>query len=633
MLSLARAGLRRATAVRYLHAAVPACNTVYKANTKDMLYVLNDVMGAEKHYAKRNEDASPDMVKEIIDNIAKFSEQVLVPINASGDSEGCTFNAKDHSVKTPKGYKEAYKQYAEQGWQSLTVSEEYGGQGLPLSLGLIKSEVVAAANWSFGMYPGLAVGCMNTLILHGSEEMKQTYLTKLAEGTWLGTMCLTEPQCGTDLSQVACKAVDNKDGTFKLTGNKIFISCGEHDFTENIVHIVLARKPDAPPGLKGISLFLVPKYLVKSDGTLDKKLNIKCGGLENKMGIKASATCEMVFEDTIGYQIGEDGRGLNYMFTFMNTARLGTALHCIHASELAYQGAMVRALERRSLFSISGRKDKDAAADRIIHHPDVRRMLLTMRAITEGARAMVYETALLSDDMMSEDKEVRDAVDREMGLMTPILKGFLTELGLESASHGMQVWGGHGYIKGNGMEQIYRDARIGTMYEGTTGIQALDLLGRKLVLGNAKGALVNYSAKILSFCSKQLITDFKTNKHKKYALSLAKHAAGWVPNTAMLAAKAGLQSKDIIGSASVDYMMYSGYIVMGYWWLRMMDVSQKKLHQDPTGPDADFHRAKINTGKFYFERILPRASYHREVMQAHSDSTQRMRVKEFTTGL
>ncbi|MDF1822602.1 MAG: acyl-CoA dehydrogenase family protein, partial [Alcanivoracaceae bacterium] len=442
----------------------------YKAPLRDMRFLLNEVFDFESHYKTlpNGEDATPDMVDAILGEMAKLSENTIAPLYQSGDEEGCKL--EDGVVTTPKGFKEAYQEYVAGGWQGLSHPVEFGGQGLPMSLGLFKQEMMGTANWSFSMYPGLSLGAMNTIMMHGTDEQKETYLTPLTEGTWGGTMCLTEPHCGTDLGQMKTKAEPQDDGSYKITGTKIFISSGDHDLTENIVHIVLARLPDAPKGTKGISLFIVPKYL---PGKIGEDNGVSCGALEKKMGIKASATCVMNFDGATGFLLAQPNEGLEAMFTFMNSARIGTAMQGICHAELSYQGALPYALERRSMRALSGKKDADEVADAIIHHGDVRRMLLTQKAVAEGGRAMLYFAAQYADKMISgileDDQKKYEYWDSELGFLTPILKGFLTEMGTEAASLGVQVFGGHGYIREHGMEQILRDARISTLYEGTTG--------------------------------------------------------------------------------------------------------------------------------------------------------------------
>jgi alkylation response protein AidB-like acyl-CoA dehydrogenase len=587
----------------------------YKAPIADIKFLFEDVFGYYNHYEKfpEFEEATPDLVDAIFQECAKFCENELLPMNQSADKEGCNFD--NGKVTTPKGFKEAYQQYVDGGWQSLSHGLEYGGQGLPPSLGMVKSEMMGSANWSWSMYPGLSHGAMNTIYVHGTEDQKQLYLTKLTEGTWTGTMCLTEPQCGTDLGQVKTKAVPNGDGTYSISGTKIFISAGEHDLTENIIHIVLARLPDAPAGTRGISLFIVPKMDVEQDGSIIGGNNVTCGSIEDKMGIKASVTAVLNFDNAKGVLIGPENKGLECMFTFMNTARVGTALQGVCAAELSYQNALLYAKERLSMRSLTGVKQPDKVADPIIVHPDVRKMLLTQKAFAEGGRAMIYYVSKLVDTIeTSKDEKERKRADYRLGFITPILKAFLTEVGSESANLGVQVFGGHGYIKEWGMEQIVRDCRISTLYEGTTGIQALDLLGRKILLSRGK-SLKSFTMEILGFCREKSM--ISSNPHKrqmnKFIWPLSKAVANWQQYSVRLAIKAK-KDRDIVGSASVDYLMYSGYITMGYFWAQMAQTAYEKLAGDVE--NRDFYRAKIKTAEFYFDRILPRIKSHAATMMA-----------------
>ena len=548
---------------------------------------------------------------------------MLSPLYQSGDEEGCKL--ENGEVITPKGYKEAYQQYVMGGWQGLSAPEEFGGQGLPASMGLFKQEMMGTANWSFSMYPGLSLGAMNTIFLHGTDEQKQTYLVPLTEGRWGGTMCLTEPQCGTDLGQVKTRAEPQADGSYKLTGTKIFISSGEHDLTENIVHIVLARLPDAPKGTKGISLFIVPKFMPAADGGVGERNGVSCGSLEKKMGIKASATCVMNFDGATGYLIGPENQGLECMFTFMNTARIGTAIQGVGPAELSYQWALDYAKERRSMRALSGKKEPDQVADSLIHHADVRRMLLTQKALAEGGRAMLYYAARVADHMVEAhtagDTEKAEKYDDKLGFLTPILKGFLTELGCEAANLGMQVFGGHGYIREHGMEQIARDTRIATLYEGTTGIQALDLLGRKVLLMTQGGAVREFTFKVANFARKHL-TD---KRLRPMAVELLKLTAQWNVLTVrvMLAAR---KDRDVVSAAAYDFLMYSGYVSMAYMWLRQSAVAVDKL--DNGGEESEsFYQTKLNTAEFYYERLLPRAQTHATSMLSPTRSLMQIEAE------
>ncbi|MBJ2138314.1 acyl-CoA dehydrogenase C-terminal domain-containing protein [Paraglaciecola chathamensis] len=587
----------------------------YKAPVMDMKFLIEDVFKYYKHYESYPEfaEATPDLVDAILQECAKFCENELLPLNQSGDKEGCQFD--NGVVTTPTGFKAAYNKYVEGGWQSLSHPVEHGGQGLPPSLGMAKQEMMGTANWSWAMYPGLSHGAMNTIQSHGTQEQKELYLTRLTEGTWTGTMCLTEPQCGTDLGQVKTKAIPNDDGTYDLVGTKIFISAGEHDLTENIIHIVLARLPGAPEGTRGISLFIVPKIQVDQQGNLGEGNQVTCGAIEDKMGIKASSTAVLNFDNAKGVLIGPKNKGLECMFTFMNTARVGTALQGVCASELAYQNSLLYAKDRLSMRALTGKKCPDKVADPIIVHPDVRKMLMTQKAISEGGRAMIYYTAKIVDEIeMAKTEEARKVADDRLGFITPILKAFLTEMGCESTSHGMQVFGGHGYIKEWGMEQIVRDVRISTLYEGTTGIQALDLLGRKILLTRGK-SLKAFSKEVLRFCKDKSMISKNPHKRQmnKFIWALSKNTANWQQYTMRLALKAK-KDRDIVGSASVDYLMYSGYIMMAYFWAQMAQTAYEKLATDVE--NRDFYRAKIKTAEFYFERLLPRTKSLAKTMMA-----------------
>jgi alkylation response protein AidB-like acyl-CoA dehydrogenase len=595
----------------------------YKAPLRDMRFLLNEVFDYEGHYKglPGGEEASPDMVDAILEGCATFCEEVLAPLYATGDQEGCSIT--DGVVTTPKGYKEAYAEYVAGGWQGLSHPKEYGGQELPMSLNLLKSEMMGTANWPFTMYPGLSLGCMNTIFQFGNTEQKNVYMPPLVSGEWTGTMCLTEPQCGTDLAQVRTKAEPQADGTYKLYGTKIYISSGEHDMAENIIHIVLARLPDAPKGTRGISLFIVPKFIVHADGSLGERNLVKAGALENKMGIRASATCVMNFDGATGFMIGTVNKGLEAMFTFMNTARIGTALQGVAHAELSYQGALPYAKERRSMRALTGKKDPDHPNDALIWHADVRRMLLTQRAVAEGGRAMIYHAAKLADHMVSSvslgDTAKYGAYDDRLGFYTPILKGFLTELGLECANHGMQVFGGHGFVKDYGMEQIARDARISTLYEGTTGIQALDLLGRKVLLQSRGKCVFNFTNEMIAQAKPHLLDG---NVVGKLARAAFKRALQWKWLTLRIMLRAN-KDRDVVGAACNDFLMYSGYAMMGHFWLKQAITAHEKLANG--GNDSkEFYTAKLQTAEFYFDRLLPRADGHRSAMMTPSSSIMQM---------
>ena len=498
-----------------------------------------------------------------------------------------------------------------------------------MSLNLMKSEMMGAANWSFNMYPGLSIGCINTLLQYGTDAIKTVYLPRLVAGEWTGTMCLTEPQCGTDLAQVKTRAEPQADGTYALTGTKIFISSGDHDLAENIVHIVLARLPDAPAGTRGISLFVVPKLVVAADGAVGARNGVNTGSLEHKMGIAANATAVLNFDGAIGTLIGEPNKGLEAMFTFMNTARIGTAIQGVAHAELSFQGALPYAQERRSMRALSGKKEPEQVADALIWHPDVRRMLLTQKAIAEGGRAMIYGASKIADKMFNAVAEGDQAkykkYDDELGFYTPILKGFLTEMGLEAANLGMQVFGGHGYIGEHGMEQIVRDARISTLYEGTTGIQALDLLGRKVLL-NTKGKCVrDFSATML-----RLVKPYSLQRTPMGQMmrTLARRTAQWNVLTTLIMLRSS-KDREQVGSSSVDYLMYSGFVMMAYFWALQASKAAELLASGKGKESNDFYTAKIQTAEFYFARLLPRADAHYSAALAPTSAVMQMPIDFF----
>lgn len=586
----------------------------YKVPLRDMKFLLNEALDFEGHYKSLGLPGADlvdrDTMETILDEIAKLAEKVVAPLNRSGDEEGC--HLKDGKVTTPKGFKEAYKQYIDGGWQGLSHPEEYGGQGMPMSMGVFKQEMLGGANWSWSMYPGLSLGAMNTLMLHGTDEQKKTYLPPMCDGRWTGTMCLTEAGCGTDLGQMTTGAVPQADGSYAITGEKIFISSGDHDMADNVVHIVLARVPGAPKGTKGISLFIVPKHLPTADLQTGEFNNVVCSALEHKMGIKASATCVMVFEESKGFLLGPLNKGLECMFTFMNSARIGTAIQGVCHTEHSFQGALAYAKERRSMRALGGKKEPDKVADAIIYHADVRRMLLTQKAFAEGGRFLLYQAAKIADKMtvgiLTNNDKTRELWDDKLGFYTPILKGFFTEMGLESANLGMQVFGGHGYIREHGMEQISRDARIATLYEGTTGIQALDLLGRKVILTTKGAAVREVTTEMLKFCA----ANAKKPKMRGYVWELSKLAAQWNYLTMRVMLTAA-KDRELVSAASVDFLYYSGFVLTAFAWAQMAAVSYEKLAKGGA-ETAEFYKAKIQTAEFYYAKLLPRAQAHAESM-------------------
>jgi 3-(methylsulfanyl)propanoyl-CoA dehydrogenase len=587
----------------------------YKAPVRDIQFVINEVLESEKLYQTLPglEEATEDLMNAIVEEGARFAESVIAPLNRSGDEEGCTWS--EEGVATPAGFKEAYRQYVDNGWPALSADANYGGQGMPSLLGIVVNEIAGTANWSWVMYPGLSHGAVNTVEAHGDEEQKQKYLTKLISGEWTGTMCLTESQCGSDLGLLRTKAEPQADGSYAITGTKIFISAGEHDMTDNIVHIVLARLPDAPEGTKGISLFIVPKFNVNDDGTVGERNAVHCASIEEKMGIHGNATCVLNFDGARGFLIGPPNRGLNAMFTFMNTARIGTATQGLAHAELSFQGALTYAKERLAMRSLTGPKNPDGPADPIIVHPDVRRMLLTQKAFAEGSRAFLYFLAQQGDIVAHGSEEQAKAADDLMALLTPIGKAFVTEAGFEAANLGLQVYGGHGFIREWGMEQIVRDARIAMLYEGTTGIQALDLVGRK-VLGSGGKLLMGFTSLVDEFCKANDAADYE-----EFIKPLQAHNQEWL-ELSMKLGEAAMENPDNAGAGAVDYLMYSGYVTLAYFWARMAILAQQKIAE--ADGDVSFYEAKLMTARFYFERLLPRTESLKATMLSGADNLMTM---------
>jgi alkylation response protein AidB-like acyl-CoA dehydrogenase len=572
---------------------------VYKAPLRDMRFVLHELHdSAGLSQLPGLEDMSPDLFDSVLEEAAKVVENVLLPLNMSGDEEGCRL--ENGVVRTPAGFKRAYDTFREGGWTAIACDPAHGGQGLPESVNKLVEEMICSANVAFGMYPGLSYGAYRAISMHGTKEQQELYLPKLVDGTWSGTMCLTEAHCGTDLGMVRTRAVPQPDGSYRLSGNKIFITSGEHDLTENIVHLVLARMPDAPPGVKGISLFVVPKFLPTDDGRPGARNGVICTAIEHKMGIKASATCQLTFEDATGWLVGEKHKGLRAMFTMMNSERLSVGIQGLGASEAAYQSAVAYAKERLQGRSLSGTKQPDKPADPIIVHPDVRRMLLTMRAYAEGCRALSGWVARALDDAeRSEDPERRQQAEDFTALMTPIVKAVFTDLGFEAASLGVQVHGGHGYIRDHGVEQYVRDARISMIYEGTNGIQALDLVGRKMP-AHAGRYLRSFFHPVGEF-----IEVHKDDEEIGELVRSLARAFGALQLATGHIAQAGLRDPEEAGAAASEYLRLFGLVAVGYMWARMAEIAVAKV---PTANgNAGFYKAKLTTAKFYMERILPQA--------------------------
>jgi alkylation response protein AidB-like acyl-CoA dehydrogenase len=595
--------------------------TVYNPPLRDMEFVINDVLQISKYSNLPGfADAGEDMVTAILEEGGKLAANVLHPINQSGDEEGCT-RAADGSVTTPKGFKEAYEQFKEGGWQGLSFDPEYGGQGLPYILGVAFNEMVSAANMAFGMYPGLARGAADAIYEHGTDEQKQTYLPKMITGEWGGTMNLTEPHCGTDLGLLRTKAVPNSDGSYKITGQKIFISAGEHDLTDNIIHLVLARIEGAPAGVKGISLFIVPKFLINEDGSLGARNGVACGKIEEKMGIHANSTCVMNYDDAIGYLIGEENRGLNAMFVMMNEARLGVGLQGLAISEVSYQNGAAYAKDRLQGRALTGPEAPEKAADPIIVHPDVRRMLLEQKATIEGGRAWMYWSALQADmSHKSGDEKEREKADDILGLMTPVLKSYLTDKGYAHATNAQQILGGHGYISEWGMEQFVRDARIAMIYEGANGIQALDLVGRKLARNGGR-AIQAFFGEIDDF-----IKDNQDNEELKPFLDGLKTAKDDVAAGTQWLMMNGMQNPNNAGAASMDYLNMFGLLCLAHGWAQLAKTAIEKKKE---GNDDPFFQNKLITGDFFLKRMLPDTKAHLAKMQTGAEPLMTLAADAF----
>ena len=595
---------------------------VYKAPVNDTLFVLNDVLGLERYGNLQGfADATPDMIEAIIGEAAKVAEEALFPINLSGDREGCTRN-DDGTVLVPNGFKQAYDQYVQGGWIGLAVPEEFGGQGLPYTLHAAVGEYMSSANMSLMMYPGLTQGAIAAILVHGTDEQKATYLPNMVGGSWSGTMNLTEPHCGTDLGLLRTKAVPQDDGSYKISGQKIFISAGEHSMTDNIVHLVLARIEGAPEGTKGISLFIVPKFMVGDDGSLGARNGVSCGALEEKMGIHGNSTCVMNYDDATGYLIGAENKGLSAMFVMMNEARLGVGLQGLSIAETAYQNAVAYANERIQGRSLSGAKAPDKKADPIIVHPDIRRSLMTIKAFNEAGRAFVLWTALKSDIAhRSQDEAERQNADDLLGLATPILKGVLTDKGFDHAVMAQQVFGGHGYIEEWGMSQYVRDARIAMIYEGANGIQALDLVGRKLALNGGRAVMAMFK-EIGDFCEENRGDEAMVlyTKGLKKGLNDLQASTMWFMQNAMA-------KPDNAGAGSTDYMHLFGLVTLGYMWAKMAKAAQTALAAGD--PREEYLKTKLVTAKFYMERIMPETALRKVRIEAGSDTMMELAAEAF----
>jgi alkylation response protein AidB-like acyl-CoA dehydrogenase len=571
----------------------------YTPPLRDMQFLMNEVLNIAADFKEipKYAEADTDTISAVLEEAGKFASTVAFPLNISGDEEGCKLDTKTHAVTTPKGFKEAYKQYVEAGWPALSCDPAFGGQGLPLVVNQCFYEMLNSANQAWTMYPGLTHGAYAALHAHGTDDQKQTYLHKMTSGEWTGTMCLTEPHCGTDLGLMRTKAEPQADGTYRITGNKIFISAGEHDMADNIIHLVLARLPDAPPGIKGVSLFIVPKFLVNKDGSLGERNGIYCGGLEHKMGIHGNATAQIVIDGAIGTLVGQPNKGMQGMFVMMNAARLGVGNQSLGLTEVAYQNALAYAKDRIQMRSLSGTKAKDKPADPIIVHPDVRKMLLTAKAYAEGGRALAIYCAVLLDKAHNHpDEKVRKDSDEMLSLLTPIVKAFTTDNGHIATNACMQVFGGHGFIKEWGMEQFVRDNRINMIYEGTNTIQSLDLLGRK-ILGN-QGATLKKFGKLVG----KLVEEEGVNEKMAEFINPIAYLGDQMTKFTTEVGFKGFQNADEVGAAAVDYLRVAGHLVHGYFWARMAQVALREIAAGNTDP---FYKAKLQTARFYFAKLFP----------------------------
>jgi alkylation response protein AidB-like acyl-CoA dehydrogenase len=594
----------------------------YEAPLRDLQFALFDVVEADRLYAQLpgGDAVTRELVEAVMQEGARFTEEVLAPLNGSGDAEGCHFDKDSGEVRAPAGFKAAYEQFVEAGWTGLTAPEAYGGQHLPESVGAALKEMIDAANLAWGNYPLLSHGATEALKHHGEEWQRQVFLKPIVEGRWTGTMCLTEPHCGTDLGLLKTRAEPQADGSYAVSGTKIFITAGEHDLTDNIVHLVLARLPDAPPGTKGISLFIVPKIRTGKDGSQHGRNAVRCGSIEHKMGIHASATCVMNFDGAQGWLIGQPNKGLNAMFTMMNTARLAVGIQGLGLIDRAYQNALAYSKDRLQMRSLSGAKRPDKPADPIIVHPDIRRMLLTCKALGEGGRALALHAATLVDTIERHpDKEMQKKADELLSFLTPIVKACLTEWSVECTYHALQCFGGHGYVREWGMEQLARDARITTIYEGTTGIQALDLLGRK-VIGQQGAGLKHFLGLIVEFCTAETMNPDLA----EFVAPLAKIAQDWQQLTLDIGRRA-MGDPEEVGAASVDYLFFSGYVALAYWWTRSVAAADRSQQSDA------FKKAKRDTARFYFQRILPRCLAHGAAIRSGAASLMAMDEEGFAS--
>jgi alkylation response protein AidB-like acyl-CoA dehydrogenase len=597
---------------------------VYKAPARDTRFVINEVLGLEKYgnlpgYA----DATPDMIDTIVEEAGKFISEVVAPLNLSGDQEGCTRNS-DGSVTTPKGFKQAYEAYCESGWGTLSQPQEFGGQGMPHLLALVVEEYLCSANQSFAMYSGLTNGAVASIRTKGSIEQQQTYLPKMISGEWSGTMNLTEPHCGTDLGMIRTRAVPSADGSYAISGTKIFISAGEQDLTSNIIHLVLAKTPDAPDSTKGISLFIVPKFLLNADGNPGERNPVSCGAIEHKMGIRGSATCVMNYDGAKGWLVGEENKGLAAMFIMMNAARIGVGIQGLAQAEASYQNAVLYAQDRRQGRALTGAAEPQEKADQLFVHPDVRRMLMDAKAFTEAMRALTLWGGVLVDlSHKAETEAERAEADEMISLLTPVIKGYGTDKGFETAVNMQQVWGGHGYIEENGMSQFVRDARITQIYEGANGVQAMDLVGRKLGQNGGK-AVQTFFAMVDAECAKA-----KGDERLADLASRVEKANGELKAATMWLMQNGMTNPNNAGAGAHHYMHIIGIVSLGLMWLRMGQTAAAALTAGTT--EATFYEAKLVTARYFGERYTPDAGALRRKLEAGSEAIMALPVEAFAT--